>query len=337
MMLSSQISLRGGISLLNQAIQWWLGELVAILNLFRHFKSDNRLEFEVSNKHGLSLKDQDKLMPAAGLQNIALNFSDNAVLYRKIKLPVAAGKNIEKVVGYEFYKYFPVNFDDAMVSFSITQAGSSTDSLEVEIWAISKTVVDGYLSMIRQQYNIEVRTLTISNSDGIVLISEDVLKTQRSNRNHETAWSRRALNFGIFLLLLALLSYPVIKLDGLAEDLEQNISLLEKKAKPIIEVRDKIREVEKRFQYLVSKKKQNPDQAYIWSKVTATVSAKAILDRMLINGRVVQLEGKAPSVERLIKTLESDSGISEVKIIGPVTTTNDNLYETMKISMTVNQ
>ena len=139
------------------------------------------------------------------------------------------------------------------------------------------------------------------------------------------------------MLLLALLSYPVIKLDGLAEDLEQNISLLEKKAKPIIEVRDKIREVEKRFQYLVSKKKQNPDQAYIWSKVTATVSAKAILDRMLINGRVVQLEGKAPSVERLIKTLESDSGISEVKIIGPVTTTNDNLYETMKISMTVNQ
>lgn len=337
MMLSSEINLRRGMGLLNQAIQWWLGELVAILNLFSHFKNDNRLEFEVSNQHGLSLKDQDKLLPTTGMQNIALKFCDNAVLYRKIKLPVAAGKNIEKVVGYEFYKYFPMNFDDAMVSFNIAQAGSSTDSLEVEIWAISKTVIDGYLSMIRQQHNIDIRTLTISNSDGTVLISEDVLKTQRNNRSRETILVKRALNFSIFLLLLALFSYPVIKLDGLVEDLEQQISLLEKSARPIIEVRDKIRELEKRFQYLVSKKKQNPDLAYIWSRITKTVSDKAVLDRMVINGRNVQLEGKAPSVERLIKTLESDGGISEVKIIGPVTATNDNLYETMKISMTVSQ
>ena len=230
-----------------------------------------------------------------------------------------------------------MNFDEALVSCDIALTGSSNGSLEVETWAIKKVVIDRYLSMIRRQYGIEIRTLTISNSDGTDLISEDVLQTRRNIKNRENAKVRRALNSTIYLLVLALLSDPMFRMNGLVENLEQEISVLENKAMPILDVRNKVWEVEKRFQYLVSKKQQNPDQAEVWSRITKIVSSKAILDRMAINGRIVKLEGKAPSVERLIKTLESDNRISDVKIIGSVTTTNDNLYETMKISMVVNQ
>lgn len=334
-MLSEPITIRSVIEAGIKALQWWLGELGELLQFFRDFKKEQGIEFEVSNKNGVVYIGDGQIKPNGRLQNITLKVIDDAVLYRKIKLPAAAGKNITKVVGYEFNKYFPMNVDDAVFSCHIVQPGIVAQSIEVEIWAVSRAIVEGYLSEIRQEYNIEIKNLAITNSGGSVLISEDVLKSLRSNKRIENPRMRKVLNSVSVLLLLALLVYPILKFNWLTDTLEQEISLLEKRAKPIIEVRDKILEMERRFQYLIDRKEQNPNQVAIWSQLTKTVSNKAIIDRMSINGRNIQLEGKAPSVERLIKTLESNSEIGEVKIIGPVTTTNDNLYETMKISMTI--
>jgi hypothetical protein len=56
---------------------------------------------------------------------------------------------------------------------------------------------------------------------------------------------------------------------------------------------------------------------------------------MEITGRKVRLEGRTASVERMINNFEADSEVSDVKIIGSVSTTEDNLYENMKISLTI--
>lgn len=334
-MLSEPISIRGVIEAGIKALQWWLGELGELLKFFGGFKKEQGIEFEVSNKDGVVYVGDGQIKPNSGLQNIKLKIIDDALLYRKIKLPAAAGKNIAKVVGYEFYKYFPMNVDEAVFSCHIVQQGNVAESIEVEIWAVSRAIVEGYLSEIRQKYNIEIKNLAITNSNSGVLISEDVLKSLSSNKKIENSRMRKVFNSACVVLLLALLVYPILKFSWLADTLEQEISLLKKRAEPVIEVRDKIRDMERRFQYLIDRKEQNPNQVAIWSHLTKTVSNKAIIDRMSINGRNIQIEGKAPSVERLIKTLESESEIGDVKIIGPVTTTSDNLYETMKISMTI--
>ena len=120
------------------------------------------------------------------------------------------------------------------------------------------------------------------------------------------------------------------------ENLQEEVTLLEIEAQPIIQTRAKILEKEERLQHLINKKEENPDQAYMWSRIAKTISDEVILARMEINGRKVQLEGKATSVEQIIKILESNTDISDVKIIGSVSTTDNNLYETMKISLTIN-
>ena len=337
MMFSSQSYFHRSIAILKNAVNWWLGELAETLRLLDHIKKPNIIEFEVTQKFGVVLKDGESSKNIGGRQNISLKFDDNAILYRKIILPAAARKNVDKVVRYEFNKYFPMNVDDALISCDVIEPDAGAESIEVEIWSISKAVIDRHLNEIRQQYAIDTKNLHIRNSKDQVLISDDISKSRRNSSNLENAGSQKVINIMIMALLLTLLIYPLLKIDMHLQKLQDEVALMEAEAQPIIELREKILQKEERFNYLINKKKENPDQAYIWSRVTKSIADKAILNRMLIKGRNVQLEGQTPSVEQIIKIFEADTEISNVKIIGSVTPTNNNRYETMKISLRIDQ
>ncbi len=225
--------------------------------------------------------------------------------------------------------------DNALISCDVIQPDIGTGSIEVRIWAISKAVVDGHLETLREQYAIEVRNLYLTNGNDEVLIAVDMSKSNRTHDDRKNVISQRTMNVMIGSLLLTLLIYPLVKLDWRLAKLQQEVAALETKAQPVIEIREKILAIEKRFQYLINKKKGNPDQAYLWSRVSKSIFDQAILRRMEITGRKVRLEGRTTSVERMINYFEADSGVSDVKIIGSVSTTEDNQYENMKISLTI--
>jgi len=335
MMLSNQSYFRDSVAILGKAWHWWVGELAETLKLLARIRNSNIIDFEVLQSHGLALCNSNGIKNIRGRQNIAIKFDDNAILYRKLRLPTAARKDIDKVVGYEFDKYFPMNADNALVSCDVIEPGSGAESIEVEIRAIANAVVENHLRTLREQYAIEVKNLYLTNSNDEVLITADMSKSNRANDHQKSVVSQRMMNVMIGVLLIALFIYPLLKLDWQLEKLEQEVAALETEAQPIIEIREKILGMEKRFQYLIDKKKKNPDQAYLWSRVSQSISDRAILKRMEINGRKVRLEGRTASVERMIDSFETDSEISEVKIIGSVSTSEDNLYENMKISLTI--
>lgn len=305
------------------------------LKLLARIRNSNIIDFEVLQSHGLALSNSNGIKNIRGRQNIALKFNDDAILYRKLRLPAAARKDIDKVVGYEFDKYFPMNADNALISCEVIEPGTGAESIEVEIRAIAKAVVESHLRTLREQYAIEVKNLYLTNSNGEVLITADMSKSNRTNDDQKSVVSQRMLNVMIGSLMLALLFYPLLKLDWRLAKLQQEVAALETEAQPIIEIREKILGMEKRFQYLIDKKKKNPDQAYLWSRVSRSIVDQAILKRMEINGRKVRLEGRTVSVERMINSFETDSEVSEVKIIGSVSTSEDNQYENMKISLTI--
>jgi len=335
MMLSSKSYFRDSIAILDRAWHWWVGELAETLKLLARLRNSNIIDFEVLQSHGLALSNSNGIKNIRGRQNIALKFSDNAILYRKLRLPAAARKDIDKVVGYEFDKYFPMDADNALISCEVIEPGADAESIEVEIRAIAKTVVESHLRTLREQYAIEVKNIYLTNSNDEVLITEDMSKSNRANDDQKSVVSQRLMNVMIGSLLIAVLIYPLLKLDWRLAKLQQEVAALETEAQPIIEIRENILAMEKRFQYLIDNKKKNPDQAYLWSRVSQSISDQAILKRMEINGRKVRLEGRTASVERMINSFETDSEVSEVKIIGSVSTSEDNQYENMKISLTI--
>jgi general secretion pathway protein L len=320
----------------NGALAWWLIELGEILGLLTRFNKPNLVEFEVTGDEPVLLHGE-KARYAGARRQVSLRLDDNAFLFRRIKLPAAARKNIDRVVGYEFNKYFPMDAKDALFSCKIAPPVAGAASIEIEIWAISKTLIDLYLSMIRQQYELQIRRLLIANHEGQVLITRDIEKEQRLEAGDTRAFPGRALNLAIAGLLLALVVYPVKRIDAYLEQQQLEIARLEKQAQPIIELRQKTTALNDRFYQLADRQKEAPNQVSIWSHLTKSMATQAIFDRLEIDGRNVRVTGKATSVEGLLRSLESDQRIVEVKINGPVKATGDGQYESMSLTLTVKE
>lgn len=335
--ISSQTLIQNALEALNRALQWWLYELGEILQLLTRFNKPQPVEFEVSSAdEPLLLHGEQKNFAGAG-KHVSLRLGDQAFLFRRIKLPVAARKNIDRVVGYEFNKYFPMEAKQALFSCKVATAAAGATSIEIEIWAISRNLVDMYLSMIGQRFEIQVRKLSLCNLDGRELIARDLEQERRREAANTRPGVGRALNIAVAGLLLALIVYPVQRMDAYLEQQQLEIERLELQVQPIIELRQKIAALNERFNQLADWKRQAPNQVSIWSHLTKALGGRAILDRFEIDGRNVRVSGKASSVEALLSSLESDQRIVDVKINGPVKATADGRYESMNLMMTVRE
>ena len=335
--ITRQPLIQSALEALQRALEWWLYELGEMLRLLTRFKKSQPVEFEVSAADQPVLLHGEQKNFAGARRNVSLRLDDRAFLFRRIKLPVAARKNIDRVVGYEFNKYFPMDAQQALFSCKIATPAAGATSIEIEIWAISRNLVDMYLSMIGQRFEIQIRRLSIANRAGRELISRDIEKERRLEATATRPSARRALDIAIAGLLLALVVYPVQRMDAYLERQQLEIERLEQQVQPIIELRQKITAMNARFDQLADRKREAPSQVSIWSRLTKSMGGRAILDRFEINGRDVQVTGKAGSVEALLRSLESDQRIVDVKINGPVKATGDGQHETMNLTLTVRE
>ncbi|MBT3205041.1 MAG: hypothetical protein HOM14_19875 [Gammaproteobacteria bacterium] len=317
--------------------RWWLDEIVDITSLLIPHKKPNILQFEISPVEGVTFNNSVQYKRLKGLQNIALIFRDNSIQYRKINLPETATRNIDKVVSYEFNKYFPLNADQALIACEVLPSAANKNSIEVEIWAINRNIIDKYLQQIQHKYHINVNKINILNADKKTVIQHDYANSKPAQNNPAKAAINHKLNILIPVLLISVMLYPLHKMDQTLNRVQSDIKRLQQQAQPVIDIRDKIMEQESRLQMLIDKKNEFPDHAYIWSQITRAIYGQAVIDRMEISGTQIKLEGKSPSVERIIKILQQDKVFSNVKIIGSVNSSAKSGQETMKISMTINK
>ena len=57
--------------------------------------------------------------------------------------------------------------------------------------------------------------------------------------------------------------------------------------------------------------------------------------RVVVQGRSIQVQGKARSVEELLRRLEADPLVTEVRIVGAVKASKDPLFEILNLSLTL--
>ena len=314
-------------------VDWWLTELRGLL---RHILLFNKMK-----PLRLELTPDDEPLPVGGgnrrigrgQRNVLLQLDDNRFLHRKIKLPQAAGKNIERVIGYEFNKYFPMQAEDALFSCRILTPDTDSDSVEVEIWAVSRRQIELYLALMRRNLGIEVLTLYLGDSSGQARITHDLERERRRQTEPGNLLFGRLLNLLLVALAAALLAYPMLKMEAYLDAQREEVSRLERRARPVIELREQIMALDQRFQAVVYRKTAYPARADVWSYVTRIVADQATLERLTIGGNRVHLAGQTPSVERLLRRLETEARIREVKITGQVKPTKDNRFEVLNLSL----
>jgi hypothetical protein len=326
--------LRNIIDAFNQALEWWLSELRVIGGYLFRFAQKPALEFGIDDQ-AMPRPSGGSAPIKAGRGDIRIKLGDNAFQYRKIKLPQSAQRDVERVVYYEFGKYFPMNAADALFSCKVVPPGNGAASVEVEIWAIGRGLVDSYVTMIRHEYSIDIRKLILSDSRGRGLIVRNIEREQRLAAGPEGRRISRMLNLMLAALVGVLVIYPVVRMDAYLARQKNEIRILEKRAQPVIELREKVMATERRFYEVADRKSENPLQAYLWSYLTRSLADRATLDRVVVQGRSIQVQGKARSVEELLRRLEADPLVTEVRIVGAVKASKDPLFEILNLSLTL--
>ena len=334
--LSRQAMLRNTIQTLDRALAWWLSELRASAESLFRFAGKPVLELEIDAEAVPRPTDRGATLKG-GQRDIRLKLGDNAFQYRKIKLPHSAQRNVERVIYYEFDKYFPMRAEDALFSCTVVPPSRGATSVEVEIWAIGRGLVDSCVTMIRREYDIGIRKLTLSDSQGRERITRNLERERRLAAGPEIRRRSRMLNLLLAGLASALVIYPVVRMDSYLARQQDEIEILQKRAQPVIELREKVMAMEKRFYDLADEKAEMPMQAYLWSALTRAMTGHAVLDQVSLDGRSIQVQGKARSVEALLRRLESDPLVTEVKIVGAVRASGEPDFEVLNLSLTLKE
>lgn len=323
---------------------WWLQELHEIATGLTGFKRGEPGLFLVDEAGQVQL-DRSDMPDKLHQHRIKLQLPTGTLMHRVIRLPIAAAGELEQVLQYEFDKYFPLAWQDVYAAVQ-TEQQEDDNHLNVHIRAVRKTLIDDVVSRIEQEHGIittEIDLLLAQEQaqvqDGVVSLTNYTRHNvvQQKSAGQDSSLRDNSLLFPLLLLMLIVAAalIPFYKMDSYLTELEQQTRHLEEQAKDAIVVRNKMLAVEQNLQQVVSAKKASPQFTRIWSAVTDVMAAKGVLASIRVTDKKVIIEGKATSVEKVVRALEAHAYFHKVSIDAPVKRLEQGKYESLRLSFMV--
>lgn len=312
---------------------WWTGELVSIYDslFLLNQKQPVKISVDTNDKINLVTELDTKKL---NKKKINIFVPVRHVMYKTVRLPLNARNNIKQVIEYEFDKYFPLNVNDAYFGCKIFKP-VEVNCLNVGIWAIRKSYLSKLIHKIQLRYSLEIKEAVVVNSAWQALITTSVL---RNNNQTDSTGKKQYFPYYRYiavLLVILILVTPLIKMQHLNENLLQQIRQLEEQAKDTIFLKNNINIIETGLNELVKSKKSTPSITEIWSELTNIISGNGYVNNVRFYEGKIKLDGKANSVEKIVKLLEQNKNFTEISIDAPVRRLEQGRFESMSISFKV--
>lgn len=310
-------------------IDWWLNELVSIYEACTCFFVKDASVVTVTSAGALEISNRDNL--GRGKARIVL--PENRIMYREIILPENAAGNIEKILEFEFNKYFPVSVED--VVYASTNRPMGNGKTNVQVWAVKREYLEHVLETIEKDNSVVIRQYSLVNTAGYEYMhakrSRGFITGKTSDNNTYT----RMYRFLIPALIILCLSIPVYKMQIYIDETRENISQLEKNAGELLKVKHEMLAIEERLNEIIERKKSTYKITKIWAQLSDALKNQAQVEQITYKDNKINIVGKAQSVERIIKKLEENNMFSKISIDAPVRNIRNTNYESMKISLVI--
>ncbi|MDH5179740.1 MAG: hypothetical protein OEZ39_13740 [Gammaproteobacteria bacterium] len=313
---------------------WWLSELQQIFSATLSFGKSEIAEFRLDSAGEVHLAAEFD----SGKTNkrlIKIEIPEINIMQRVIRLPGTAAGEAGRVIEFEFEKYFPIPFKDVMCVHEVLPAADH-DSIEIKIRAIRKSLLAPVLRTIEEQYSLRPVELQITaNGDSFTLRPGNTAagRTARVDKNRSN-WPVTILLPG---LLLPAAYIPLYKLDLYRQQVNAGIGDLTTRVKDTIALRNKILEIEQNLHRVTEEKNNKPQFNRIWSAITEVMTGNGMLSSIRMHGDRVTIEGKAVSVEKVVKALEKNALFYKISIDAPVKSLEQGKFESMLVTFMVKQ
>ena len=310
--------------------KWWIGELTWFYERIFIFSSKTPAKFTINEEDKLEYINLDGTVKInSNKANIAI--PDSHIMAKVIRLPSSARKNFRQIIEYEFDKYFPLKFGDSYFSYRVVK-NSDKNFVDIEVWAVRKNYIDGLIDKVKDSTGFNIKNVEIINQDNSVFIKVSVNTDKDTEHVINTKYRIPYFPYLVILLIVSCMITPLVKMESYIQDYELEIQSLEEKAKDLLTKKNKMSLIESGLNNVIISKNKAISITQLWSELTKIISGNGQVNNARFNENKVRLEGKAISVEKIVKLLEEDSRFTNVSIDAPVRRLENGKYESMNIT-----
>lgn len=331
---------------LGQFLDWWLGELSAMVprslsgaskatierrvlvqisgphvTFFRVAEGKNaeagRLDMASLDAAGQPLAFQSELNNIAPQKaEIALCLSPEQVLCKKLYLPLAAEENLGQVIAFEMDRHTPFKAEQVYFDYRLV---SRDKQLEVFLAVAQRVVVDEPLRQLAA-WGAQVTAVLVADdvAEGSPLNLLPAGQRQKSNNT----WLSRlniALVSGAVVLLCVALALPIWQKRVTVLTLNPLLGKARQQAERAEDLRRQLEALMSEYNYLLDKKRETPPVVAVLDDVTRVLPDDTWVQQFDLKGKEMQIQGETASSSKLVGLFEQTKTLHGASFRAPLT------------------
>lgn len=339
-------------ALLRQAITWWIGELAACVpaNLRRritalhgrtvlvfdnagaHLVDETGDRDKPSEQIGTPLSQRTRPLGRNGSAAIVLRLPAERALRSVVSLPLAAERNIDQVVKFEFERLTPFKHEEVFYTARITKRDHKSRRLQVELTVVPRGTVQDALR-VAHDAGFRADAVEVVGPEGPTPLACDLfLKAKKPA-------SRRLLHVALGMIALVTVALavaaaviPVVQSASEARTLAARVARARREADESVRLRNAIEKETENARILVARKQRTVPVTEIMDELTRLLPDDVWLTELQIGEKELRMVGFAKSATSLLGILDRSSAFANAAFRSPVTQNSATNREQFDVS-----
>jgi len=248
-------------------------------------------------RRALSAAPQGRLDRAA---NVTLRLPADRALRTRVSLPLAAERNLDQVVGFEFERLVPFKRDEAYYTYRIIGRDKAVRSLQVELTVTPRAEIDA-TAQAATRAGLHLAAIEIAGTTPLDLTSSIPLRhgDQPAARS-QARFVIAALAVTAALLAAACIAIPFWRAQSTLNALTAQLAEVRRQAGTSIDLQKQIDAQIQDQRFLTDRRLRMPTVTELLDTITRLTPDNTWLTELQINGSEIHLIGASVSATALL-------------------------------------
>ena len=247
---------------------------------------------------------------------VMVRLSDELGLCKILDLPLAAKDDLDQVLRFEMDRLTPFQAEEVYFAHRILGSDARSRRLSVELQLAPKREIERVLEAARGFGLVPARIELAGGAEG-----GDTLNLLPGESGYGTRERRlsRALALLALILAVSAVAIPLQRQRATVAKLEAEVTAARAQAEESLAMRDRLGELTRSAQFLVSDKTRQPMVVQVLNELTRLVPDQAYIIQFELHNQTVELQGFAVTASDLIGVLEQSPLFNAPQFRSPVT------------------
>ncbi len=318
---------------LQSALRWWLGELASFVPAaLRHRMAGLRSRYVlVSDDAGLMLwREAGRAREAMGrihqrtrLANqhpldVVLRVPAEKALRIAAPLPLAAERNLDQVVGFEFERLLPFRRNEAYYTYRVLARDKLARSLQIELTAMRRSEIDVSVQAASRAglhvTAIEIPAVTLDDAPSFIALE----KGGQPGAATRGRLVLTALTAIVLILAAAAIALPFWHAERRLDQLTAELATARQQAELSAKLQSQIDAHLRDQHFLIDRRQHVPTVTELLDALTRLTPDDTWLTELQITGTDVRLTGASSSATALLGLIERSASFRNAVFRSPV-------------------